>query len=230
MHTQLYMLHVCGFVLLLTVHAVTNRKLSPPVSRHLQLYRFHFQTAMGAGEYDVPKCAPGTPPVQCIHTISAKIRVSHFASGPCDYRSGLNQLTPACKAGSVGFKPIFLGGHCHVRCLVWTGFGTRGCIWFARVLGLTPTYVRSNRKPIGRPLFLRCCRKLCRNTEGTNLFVNGDHEHGHWKITLQERPNVRCRFACLLEVGMARGSRGGVERKHLHHTSPGRGGWGGYRL
>ena len=67
---------------------------------------------MGAGEYDVPKCAPGTPPEKCVHTIHAKIQVKDFASGPCDYRSGLNSLTPECLNGSVGFKPIFLGGHC----------------------------------------------------------------------------------------------------------------------
>ena len=81
--------------------------------KHLQLYRWHWQTAMGSGEYDVPKCKAGTPPDQCVYTIKAKIRVSDFANGPCDYRSGLNALTPACKVGSVGFKPIFLGGHCH---------------------------------------------------------------------------------------------------------------------
>ena len=34
---------------------------------HKQLYRWHWQTAMGAGEYDVPKCAPGTPPEKCVH-------------------------------------------------------------------------------------------------------------------------------------------------------------------
>eukprot|EP00729_Bicosta_minor_P005846 gene5846-9467_t len=80
---------------------------------HKQLYRWHWQTADGAGEYDITKCAPGTPPEECIHTLKARIRVSDFASGPCDPRSGLNSLTPACKAGSVGFKPIFLDGHCH---------------------------------------------------------------------------------------------------------------------
>lgn len=82
-------------------------------ARHQQLYRWHWQTAMGSGEYDVPKCAAGTPPDQCVHKITANIRVSDFANGACDPRSGLNVLTPACKNGSIGFKPIFLGGHCH---------------------------------------------------------------------------------------------------------------------
>ena len=44
--------------------------------RHQQLYRWHFQTAMGAGEYDVPRCSAGTPAKACIHEISARIRVS----------------------------------------------------------------------------------------------------------------------------------------------------------
>jgi hypothetical protein len=80
-------------------------------AKHQQLYRWHWQTAMGSGEYDVPQCAPGTPADQCTHTINATIRVSDFANGPCDPRSGINALTPACKPNSTGFKPIFLGGH-----------------------------------------------------------------------------------------------------------------------
>ena len=82
-------------------------------AKHQQLYRWHWQTAMGSGEYDVIRAKEGTPPSQAIHTIMAKIQVKDFASGACNYRSGLNSLTPACKPGSVGFKPIFLGGHCH---------------------------------------------------------------------------------------------------------------------
>ena len=68
---------------------------------------------MGAGEYDVPIAPAGTPPEHATHTITAKIQVKDFATGPCNYRSGINALTPECKPGSVGFKPIFLGGHCH---------------------------------------------------------------------------------------------------------------------
>ena len=54
-------------------------------SRHQQLYRWHWQTAMGAGEYDVPKCAPNTPPEQCTHTINATIRhvISHRSPQMC---------------------------------------------------------------------------------------------------------------------------------------------------
>lgn len=82
-------------------------------AKHKQLYRWHWQTAMGAGEYDIPKAPVGTAPENCTHTLKARIQVKDFASGACDYRSGLNSLTPACLAGSKGFKPIFLGGHCH---------------------------------------------------------------------------------------------------------------------
>lgn len=82
-------------------------------AKHKQLFRWHWQTATGAGEYDVPQCPKGTPTEMCTHTIKAKIQVKDFAAGSCNYRSGLNALTPECKPGSTGFKPILLGGHCH---------------------------------------------------------------------------------------------------------------------
>ena len=82
-------------------------------SRHAQLYRWHWPIAMGSGEYDVPKCAPGTPVSQCVHEIRAEARLADLVSSDCNPRSGLNALSPACKKGSVGFKPTFLGGHCH---------------------------------------------------------------------------------------------------------------------
>ena len=67
--------------------------------KHQQLYRWHWQTAMGAGEYDIPKCAAGTPPEDCVHTITAKIQVSDFANGACNYRSGTSEsLSAAARA------------------------------------------------------------------------------------------------------------------------------------
>ena len=75
--------------------------------QHKQLWRWHWQTAIGAGEYDVRRCAAGTPPEHCVDTLHAKIQVKDFASGACNYRSGLNSLTPACKPNSTV---------CHCRC------------------------------------------------------------------------------------------------------------------
>lgn len=73
-------------------------------AKHTQLYRWHWQvccrcgccfhpshadfaplsaqTAMGAGEYDIPQCAPGTPTEQCIHKIEARIQVSPRSTRP----------------------------------------------------------------------------------------------------------------------------------------------------
>jgi hypothetical protein len=47
-------------------------------AKHQQLYRWHWQVATGAGEYDVPQCAPGTPVEKCLHTIKAKVQVKDF--------------------------------------------------------------------------------------------------------------------------------------------------------
>ena len=76
-------------------------------AKHKQLWRWHWQTAMGSGEYDVVKSPAGTPPAQATQTIKAKIQVKDFATGACNYRSGLNSLTPACKPNSTGPSRIF---------------------------------------------------------------------------------------------------------------------------
>lgn len=80
---------------------------------HKELWRWHFATDAGSGEYDIPRCKAGTPAAQCVHTIETNITVRDFTVPSCNYRSGLNQLSPACKQGSPGFKPILAGGHCH---------------------------------------------------------------------------------------------------------------------
>ena len=47
---------------------------SNPPSHH-NLLRFYYPTDAWAGEYDVPKAAPGTPPEATIHQITARWRV-----------------------------------------------------------------------------------------------------------------------------------------------------------
>eukprot|EP00501_MAST-03F_sp_TOSAG23-6_P000551 GSMAST32.ASY1.ANO1.572.1 assembled CDS len=57
---------------------------------HENLWRYYYQTEAFAGEYEVPKCPPGTPSSDCMHQISARFTVA-------DMR----------------FQLIYLGGHCH---------------------------------------------------------------------------------------------------------------------
>ena len=36
----------------------------------------YYQTEANAGEYDIPKCAPGVSPEHCVHEITAHFKVS----------------------------------------------------------------------------------------------------------------------------------------------------------
>ena len=65
-----------------------------------KLERFYYQTESYSGEYDVPKCAEGTPPEQCIHSITA-----HF--------QGRDMIDNNLIENNNGFKLIYLAPHCH---------------------------------------------------------------------------------------------------------------------
>ena len=82
---------------------------------HLELWRWHFATDMGSGEYDIARCKAGTPTARCVDTITASMQIADLGgvSAPCDWKSGLNVLSKNCVAGAIGFRPILLGGHCH---------------------------------------------------------------------------------------------------------------------
>ena len=65
-----------------------------------QLERFYYQTEAYAGEYDIPKCEKGTPPEDCIHSITA-----HFQGGDMIDKNKIGN--------NKGFKLIYLAPHCH---------------------------------------------------------------------------------------------------------------------
>ena len=50
-----------------------------------QLERFYYQTEAYSGEYDVTQCLKGTPPEDCIHSITARFQgkdmISHDLIG-----------------------------------------------------------------------------------------------------------------------------------------------------
>ena len=90
-------------------------------SAHENIWRWGFATDAGSGEYDVPQCNRSTtPPSECVHAISAHLKVSDFSdmgATSCNLRNVWNGLAPACfkggKNASVGFKPVYVGAHCH---------------------------------------------------------------------------------------------------------------------
>ena len=65
-----------------------------------QLERFYYQTEAYSGEYDVTQCERGTPPEDCIHSITARFQGRDMVN---------HQLTKNSK----GFKLIYLAPHCH---------------------------------------------------------------------------------------------------------------------
>jgi hypothetical protein len=70
------------------------------LSGHKKLERFYYQTEAYAGEYDIPKCEEGTPPEDCIHSITA-----HF--------QGRDMIDKNIIGNNKGFKLIYLAPHCH---------------------------------------------------------------------------------------------------------------------
>ena len=68
--------------------------------KQLSLVRFYFQTEAFSGEYDIPKCASGIPPEECIHSITA-----HWQARDMVNRNEIGK--------SSGLKLIYAGPHCH---------------------------------------------------------------------------------------------------------------------
>ena len=54
---------------------------------HQNLIRLYYQTEAWAGEYDVPKADPTTPPEDTVHEITARWKVSDMIN-QCDTRKG----------------------------------------------------------------------------------------------------------------------------------------------
>ena len=69
-------------------------------STQRRMVRAYYQTEAYSGEYDVPKCAPGIPPEECIHSITAHWQVRDMV----DHRY---------IGKSRGFELIYAAPHCH---------------------------------------------------------------------------------------------------------------------
>jgi len=74
----------------------------------VNLPRLYWQTENAAGEYDVPKCDPGTPSNECVHTITSRFTVNDLLNRDCSIRSDV-----ACSGNGTSVKFIYAGGHCH---------------------------------------------------------------------------------------------------------------------
>lgn len=69
-----------------------------PVASHKALVRLYWITETFAGEYDVPQCAPSTPPELCVHAITSRFKVRDSVQ---------------VKDGVKGIELIYAGPHCH---------------------------------------------------------------------------------------------------------------------
>jgi hypothetical protein len=65
-----------------------------------ELERFYYQTEAYSGEYDVTQCEKGTPPEDCIHSITARFQ-------------GRDMVNHQLIKNSKGFKLIYVAPHCH---------------------------------------------------------------------------------------------------------------------
>jgi len=64
------------------------------------LVRNFAETERNSGEYDVVKCAPGTPTKECVHVITSRFQ-------------GKDMVSPQVRGKSRGFKFVYVSGHCH---------------------------------------------------------------------------------------------------------------------
>ena len=65
-----------------------------------KLIRLYFQTEAYSGEYDIPKCEEGTPPEECIHSITARW-------------TARNMVNQNDIGNTTGVYLIYAGPHCH---------------------------------------------------------------------------------------------------------------------
>ena len=86
--------------------------------KHEPVWRWGFSGSPGSDEYDIPKCAAGTAQhrsasIRSSRTSSRRtLRAARPRASRRD-RRGTTSTRRACKPGSVGFKPVHLGGHRH---------------------------------------------------------------------------------------------------------------------
>merc|ERR1711962_184643 len=79
---------------------------------HTNLLRMYYQTEAWSTEYDVPKCAEGTPPSMCVHEITAHFTVADMAQN-CSVRKNPSCWKEGYDKEYQGINLIYAGGHCH---------------------------------------------------------------------------------------------------------------------
>lgn len=83
--------------------------------QQLGLVRLYHQTEAFAGEYDIVTCDAGTPPEQCVQTITSRWTVQSMMN-PCDTHGGDGWCTGVDSANpkrTQGIQLIYAGPHCH---------------------------------------------------------------------------------------------------------------------
>lgn len=87
-------------------------------------FRLYWQTEEWSGEYDVPQCAAGTPPQQCVHTLTSRLRAADLFGGlssPLDPRRLNCSLVTDVWCGQISdveaaggrFKLLYMAFHQH---------------------------------------------------------------------------------------------------------------------
>ena len=82
---------------------------------HKSLVRLYWQTEAWGGEYDIVKCAEGTPSSQCIQTITSRWKVMDMLSD-CSIRSDASWCTgegSTDPSKTKGIDLIYAAPHCH---------------------------------------------------------------------------------------------------------------------
>lgn len=98
-----------GTAVLDPIQSQMQTPVATTAASHQNLVRFYYTTEAWAGEYDVVKCDPDTPPHECIQEISARWKVRDMvdcafeAQADCQQRIGQG----------AGINLIYAGGHCH---------------------------------------------------------------------------------------------------------------------
>ncbi len=81
---------------------------------HENLVRFYLMTEAFSGEYDIPQCSEGTPPSQCVHTITSRSKLLDLVSDcktiDSSYCSGEGSRD---ESKTAGVHLIYAGPHCH---------------------------------------------------------------------------------------------------------------------
>jgi len=84
---------------------------SKPIPSHNQLFRIFWMTEVWQGQYDIPKCADGTPTSQCVHTLTSHFSLNNIMSD-CN-----SVVDPWCADKKLvtekGVYLIYAAGHCH---------------------------------------------------------------------------------------------------------------------